>query len=1047
MAKVAMKFITWCAPILSLGFAGSVAGQTNCTPAPPGLVSWWPGDGSAADSAGQNNGTQVGNVTFTPGEVGQAFSLSGNGDYITIPDSPSLSFTNDFSIELWYKDGGLSGYCGLIAKRTTGVNDPCNFGVTIVAPSTLLVYLLDSSNPSFQSVSYGGLPGPGAFHHIAVTFHQQANQIQIKEYLDGQLVTTGTVPGNLSRTVNNAAVTIGASNSTGEFFKGNIDEVSIYGRLLTDSEIAAIYGAGTSGKCSDTPPVILTQPASRNALVGQSVSFSVAARGLPPLTYQWSKDGNPLPLATNNTLSLTGLQTNDSGNYAVTITNTLGSVVSSNAVLMVNVAPPCDPPPSELVSWWQGEGDASDALGPNNGVLNNGALFASGEVGQGFLFNGTGGYVQIPDSPSLSFTNDFSIELWYKDNGLSAGAYGGLIAKRPTYGPCNYGITVIGGAPSALLVYLEDPKYGSYQSMRYNGLPAAGAFHHLAVTFHQQPADYIELKAYVDGQSLATNSVRGSLTRVTNNTPVSIGSSNPSGEFFKGVIDEVSIYGKVLSDNEIASIYASGVGGKCVNPLPPSIYAQPANETGTLGQTATFGVGAAGSHPLAYQWFYNGTAVVGATNSSLLLTNLEMSQSGTYSVLVTNAYGSILSSNASLGVVFPAATVKVFNTLGTAGQVVTVPILLVANGNENAIGFSLNYSPTLLTNVGVALGTGVTNGTLQFNTNQAGAVGVAVALSSGATFAPGSQEVAEISFVASPSASGYSVPLTFGDQPTKRELSDANAGLLAANFSNGQLTLSRSAFEADVSPRPNGDGAVTIVDWVQVGRYVAALDSPTNASEFQRADCAPRATSGDGLLTVSDWVQAGRYVAGLDPLTVAAGPTGPPGPGIALPLRKEGGSTQRVVSVQAPPILPGQTTGTALVELVAQGDENAIGLSLAFDPKVVSYTSASLGSDATSASMDVNANQATNGEVGIIMALPTGASFSPGTRQVLKVTFQALTTNTANSTVALGDLPVRREVADTNAVVANYVNGTIAINPRPSISITHASQAINLSWP
>src|SRR5579883_1193085 len=91
MAKVAMKFITWCAPILSLGFAGSVAGQTNCTPAPPGLVSWWPGDGSAADSAGQNNGTQVGNVTFTPGEVGQAFSLSGNGDYITIPDSPSLS--------------------------------------------------------------------------------------------------------------------------------------------------------------------------------------------------------------------------------------------------------------------------------------------------------------------------------------------------------------------------------------------------------------------------------------------------------------------------------------------------------------------------------------------------------------------------------------------------------------------------------------------------------------------------------------------------------------------------------------------------------------------------------------------------------------------------------------------------------------------------------------------------------------------------------------------------------------------------------------------
>src|SRR5204863_8069515 len=82
-------------------------------------------------------------------------------------------------------------------------------------------------------------------------------------------------------------------------------------------------------------------------------------------------------------------------------------------------------------------------------------------------------------------------------------------------------------------------------------------------------------------------------------------------------------------------------------------------------------------------------------------------------------------------------------------------------------------------------------------------------------------------------------------------------------------------FEADVFPRPGGDHAVNISDWVLIGRYVARLDSPTNDNEFQRADCAPRATGGNGQLTVSDWVQAGRYAAGLDPLAVLGGPTSP----------------------------------------------------------------------------------------------------------------------------------------------------------------------------
>jgi hypothetical protein len=441
--------------------------------------------------------------------------------------------------------------------------------------------------------------------------------------------------------------------------------------------------------------------------------------------------------------------------------------------------------------------------------------------------------------------------------------------------------------------------------------------------------------------------------------------------------------------------------------------------------------------------------IPGATNASLVLTNVQRSQAGSYSVVVTNAYGSATSSNAVLVVNFPPATVNLASVSGTAGQMVTVSITLVANGNENAVGFSVNYSPAILTNIGVTLGSGASGASLVVNPNQAGTIGIGVALASGSAFAPGTQEVAQISFMTAISSTNFSTPLSFGDLPTARELSDVNANKIPAIFTDGQISLSRSAFEADVAPRPNGDGAVTVSDWVQVGRFVAALDFPTNATEFQRADCAPRNTLGDGLLTVSDWVQAGRYVAGLDPLTVAGGPTVPAGGQVVVrPAHKQGTDPLRVLTIQGPLIFQGQT-GTAVVQLEAQGDENGVGFSLAFDPTVVTYAGYNAGSDALTATIVINSNQAANGQLGIILALSTGVSFSPGTRQLVKVSFQAVTAASVDSAVALTDLPVRREVSDTNAlpVVSTYSNGIIEVNPRPSLAIGYSSQTITLAWP
>src|SRR5689334_13046068 len=76
----------------------------DCVQPPSGLISWWPGEGTATDIIGSNNGVLVGNVGFVPGMVGQAFALNGTNSYIRVPHSASLNFTNALTVELWFNN-------------------------------------------------------------------------------------------------------------------------------------------------------------------------------------------------------------------------------------------------------------------------------------------------------------------------------------------------------------------------------------------------------------------------------------------------------------------------------------------------------------------------------------------------------------------------------------------------------------------------------------------------------------------------------------------------------------------------------------------------------------------------------------------------------------------------------------------------------------------------------------------------------------------------------------------------------------------------------
>src|SRR5207248_2931227 len=128
--------------------------------------------------------------------------------------------------------------------------------------------------------------------------------------------------------------------------------------------------------------------------------------------------------------------------------------------------------------------------------------------------------------------------------------------------------------------------------------------------------------------------------------------------------------------------------------------------------------------------------------------------------------------------------------------------------------------------------------------------------------------------------------------------------------------------------------------------------------EYQRADCAPRSTLGNGAITVTDWVQAGRYAARLDPLVAVGGPTNDSTSFAAgLDSDPKGASARRVDVTNN--VLAQNQSGTVSVNLEAQGNENALGFSVSFDPSKLTYVGASLGAGASGATLNVNSGHAT----------------------------------------------------------------------------------------
>ena len=470
----------------------------------------------------------------------------------------------------------------------------------------------------------------------------------------------------------------------------------------------------------------------------------------------------------------------------------------------------------------------------------------------------------------------------------------------------------------------------------------------------------------------------------------------------------------------------------------------PTNLTATFGVKLHPGGGGGGTVRFAIVAGQR-TLVPGATNASFTLTNASFVDAGDYSVLVSNIAGVVTSSTAVVTLVYPPAAISIAGAPAASGGQVTLPVSIAGNGNENALAFSLSYDTTRLKFSGASLGTAVSGALLTANRTQtnAGKVGLVIALPPDTALAAGTQQVVLVHFTASVLTTAAVTTVAFGDQPTPRVLLDNSLATLAANYSGpSSVPIAAADFEADVFPRPSGDRNITVSDWLLLGRYAARLAYPTNAAEFQRADCAGRNTGGDAAVKVTDWVQAGRYAFGFDPWQVSGGPT------TESPIGPPVNSSNRLVTL-AGATLTGGETFTLDVDLSALGNENAFGFSIEFDSAKVSFAGTAAGSDMTAAAIHINTNQLAAGRLGFAGAFGVGEVIPPGTKNLLRVSFKALPATSGPFQALFGDVPIPRQTSDANAqeLPTGYLSTPATSGQAPSLRIWASGQLVNVAWP
>lgn len=244
--------------LTALSSAGTVC--QSCLTPPPGMVAWYPFDEpspvlSAAEFVNWNNGTLVNGPVHVPGQVSNGLRFDGANDYVQSPDQTWLKpGTGDFSIDTWIKVTPPAPSARTIVDKRSGSGTTLRGYNFFVSQGRLGIQLADAIGTGYTNYLSPLLNPPltnSSWHHVAVTV-SRASPTGITFYHNGAAIGTGNPTNRPGSLTNNSPLRIGTQTAGPPFsawFRGSLDELEIFNRALTTSEVLSIFNAGPLGKC------------------------------------------------------------------------------------------------------------------------------------------------------------------------------------------------------------------------------------------------------------------------------------------------------------------------------------------------------------------------------------------------------------------------------------------------------------------------------------------------------------------------------------------------------------------------------------------------------------------------------------------------------------------------------------------------------------------------------------------------------------------------------------------------------------------------------
>ena len=592
----------------------------------------------------------------SPNPVCPGMTLPIGTSSTTVSDTPTTAGSFTATVTAWANTGtsGDSGSATYYFNVVAGGSPPVITNIT-VAPSASVA---PGTTVTFTPVVGGTTP---------FTYRWKFNGVSI---FGG---TNATLSVSSAQSTNAGTYTLIVANAIGS---------------ATNSTVLAVNGA----------PAITGPPQDQYVAAGGTANFTVTAGGAATLAYQWYKDGVVLTGKTTAALSLAGVQATNAGRYWITVSNSLGTATSSVAFLRLSPSSTTNTmtvfPMTqnwryntnglELGAGWR-QFDYNDTAWPSGpGILgkedtgnlaiyslitNAGTMFASISNGVYYVTNyyfrthfTITNTAQVASLIISNYIDDGAI--WYL-NGTEAFRYnmpaGPVTANTFASANLTEGIFTVSNLPPALLVpgdnvlAVEVHQVSATSSDEVMGATVIGTFTipNTVPLILTNPVSQtvnagtnVIFTAAADGTATVTYQWYKGATLVSGATGTTLTLTN---------VQPGDAVGYTFVANNAYGSATSQVASLTVNvPTPPTITTQPLSQITPAGSNITFTVGASGTG-LSYLWRFNSNALVTATASSLTLTNVAPPSSGYYSVIVSNAGGSVTSTNAQLLVVAPPA--------------------------------------------------------------------------------------------------------------------------------------------------------------------------------------------------------------------------------------------------------------------------------------------------------------------------------------------------------------------------------------------------------